>query len=66
MDQAHVQDLAAISARVEHLDVIIVGAGLSGIDAAYRLQTAARSVVSSTTCTGVVMRPSRRPRVTRR
>ncbi|RZM09503.1 MAG: NAD(P)/FAD-dependent oxidoreductase, partial [Sphingomonas sp.] len=24
---------------VEHLDVVIVGAGLSGIDAAYRLQT---------------------------
>ncbi|OZM77011.1 FAD-containing monooxygenase EthA [Pseudonocardia sp. MH-G8] len=26
-------------ARVEHLDVLIVGAGISGIDAAYRLQT---------------------------
>lgn len=24
---------------VEHLDVVVVGAGLSGIDAGYRLQT---------------------------
>jgi cation diffusion facilitator CzcD-associated flavoprotein CzcO len=30
--------VAASSATVEHLDVLIVGAGLSGIDAAYRLQ----------------------------